>query len=137
MAREASGDEETVDAGDRTKQGKLVGRERLEPGPALGERAARQTREDLASDLQASLHAVVEHFLVIRLMIPDPCRPAAADEVGAISQLLEAELPVETAHDRLKRARRRLGPQHLERPGLQRKADAEARKEGGGPDAGG
>ena len=69
-------------------------------------------------------------------MIDDAPRPAAADQIGAIHELLEAQLPLEAAEDRGQRGRRRLRQQHLKRSRLQGQPDAERGQEDSAPGAG-
>jgi hypothetical protein len=69
-------------------------------------------------------------------VIDDARGPAAADEVGAIHELLEAQLSLEAAEDRSQDARRRHREEHLERSSLQGEADTESGQKGNAPGAG-
>ena len=88
-----------------------------------------------ARRLEARPHALLQHLVAIARVIGDARGPAAADQVGAVVELLQAEPAVEGAQHRPERGRARRGEQHLERARLDRQRHADAREERRAPRA--
>src|SRR5439155_25482802 len=91
----------------------------------------------LARDREAALHAVVGDLPAVGCFGRNVRGPAAADEVGAAGELLEAELAVERADHGRECAGRGLRQQHLERARRERQSDTVGRQQWGAPGSAG
>ena len=125
MAGKAGRDEQPVGPGDGTEHRQPVGREGFDARPAFGDDAAGQGRVDGARHLQAAAGAILLHLPAVRGLVEDERGPAAADEIGAVGELLQAESARKATQHRREAGRRGIGEQHLERARLQRNPHAQ------------